>query len=219
MLKMLYTNFHMKISIAKASAQQKYNLTAQTLQIGTWKRVCDLHCHMDLSTRTLIWCIGDEQQSFRIDIKLNLIQFIRMQSNSMTNTNKLEFFLSSPDQVKFFMTTPTDANTWVQCHDFTQDKQASSENVHVLEGFSLLQAEFMEILMQAPDLQSLVIQEEETSADMLQDDAVASMYHHGSQNSSFLNNNSSQSLLLDDVSTTDDGMATNLLLLQGLHLP
>ncbi|KAG1080797.1 hypothetical protein G6F42_023205 [Rhizopus arrhizus] len=173
---------------------------------------------MDLSTRTLIWCIGDEQQSFRIDIKLNLIQFIRMHSNSMTNTNKLEFFLSSPDQVKFFMTTTMDGDAWVQCHDFTQDKQASSENVHVLEGFSLLQAEFMEILMQAPDLQSLVIQEEETA--MLQDDAaVASMYHHGSQNSSFLNNNSSQSLLLDDVSTTDDGMATNLLLLQGLHLP
>lgn len=205
--------------IAQSSAQQKYNLTAQTLQIGTWKRVCDLRCHMDLSTRTLIWCIGDEQQSFRIDIKLNLIQFIRMHTNSMTNTNKLEFFLSSPDQVKFFMTTTTDGNAWVQCHDFTQDKQASSENVHVLEGFSLLQAEFMEILMQAPDLQSLVIQEEEAAAGMLQDDAVASMYHHGSQNSSFLNNNSSQSLLLDDVSTTDDGMATNLLLLQGLHLP
>lgn len=178
---------------------------------------------MDLSTRTLIWCIGDEQQSFRIDINLNLIQFIRMHSNSMTNTNKLEFFLSSPDQVKFFMTTTMEGN-WVQCHDFTQDKQASSENVHVLEGFSLLQAEFMEILMQAPDLQSLVIQEEEGGAEdhqqqLPQDDATASLYHHSSQNSSFLNNNSSQSLLLDDVSTTDDGMATNLLLLQGLHLP
>lgn len=146
-----------------------------------------------------------------------------MHSNSMTNTNKLEFFLSSPDQVKFFMTTTMEGN-WVQCHDFTQDKQASSENVHVLEGFSLLQAEFMEILMQAPDLQSLVIQEEEGGAEdhqqqLPQDDATASLYHHSSQNSSFLNNNSSQSLLLDDVSTTDDGMATNLLLLQGLHLP
>lgn len=177
---------------------------------------------MDLSTRTLIWCIGDEQQSFRIDINLNLIQFIRMHSNSMTNTNKLEFFLSSPDQVKFFMTTTMEGN-WVQCHDFTQDKQASSENVHVLEGFSLLQAEFMEILMQAPDLQSLVIQEEGGAEDhqqqLPQDDATASLYHHSSQNSSFLNNNSSQSLLLDDVSTTDDGMTTNLLLLQGLHLP
>ncbi|CEP18304.1 hypothetical protein [Parasitella parasitica] len=204
------------IASSSTSGQQKFNLTAQALQIGSWKRVSDLSCHMDLSTRTMSWCIDDEQQSFRIDINLNLIQFIRMHSESMTNTHKLEFFLSSPDQVQFFMTSTMEGNAWVQCHDFTQDRQASLENVHVLEGYSLLQAEFMEILMQAPDLQALVIQEdEEQHQQILQNDTVASMYHHGS----FLNNNSSHSLLLDDMPTTDDGMTSNLLLLQGLNLP
>ncbi|KAI8071111.1 uncharacterized protein B0P05DRAFT_549638 [Gilbertella persicaria] len=135
--------------------QQTYNLSVQNLQIGSWKRVSDLHCHVDLSARTLIWSIGDDQQSFRIEINLNLVQFIR--THNLGSLYKLEFFLSSPSQVKFFMTVD---GTWVQCHDFTQDKQASSENVHVLEGFSLLRDEFMDILMQAPDLQSLVIEEE-----------------------------------------------------------
>lgn len=96
----------------------------------------------------------------------------------------------------------TSQNTWVQCHDFTQDRQASLENVHVLEDFSqLLETEFMEILMQAPDLQPLVIEEENGHHDLYQHQLC----------------NSSQSLLLDD--SADDSMASNLLLLQGLHLP
>ncbi|KAI8076974.1 hypothetical protein BDF21DRAFT_384740 [Thamnidium elegans] len=151
--------------------EQKFNLSAQTLQIGSWKRVCDLTCQIDLGTRTIIWCIGDEQQKFRIDINLNLIQYIK------TSQHRLEFFLSSPLQIKFYMTTSNDS--WVQCHDFTQDKQASLENVHVLESFDeVLQSQFMDLLMQAPELQSLVIQEEESNT-----------------------------------------MDSNLLLLQGLHLP
>lgn len=179
-------------------------MTAQTLQIGSWKRVCDLNCHLDLTTRRLVWCIGDDQQSFRMDINLNLVQFIRVHRS--TTSYRLEFFLSSPGQVGFFMTTAQD--TWIQCHDFTQDRQASLENVHVLEDFSqLLETEFMEILMQAPDLQSLVIEEEDG---------------HESNNRNLYQLqpcNSSQSLLLDDTTVADDNMASNLLLLQGLHLP
>lgn len=100
---------------------------------------------------------------------------------------------------------------WVQCHDFTQDRQASLENVHVLEDFSqLLETQFMEILMQAPDLQSLVIEDEDDHQES------NTLYHHKLCNSS-------QSLLLDDTTTvpssTDDSIASNLLLLQGLHLP
>lgn len=55
------------------------------------------------------------------------------------------------------------SSDWIQCHDFTQDKQASNENIHVLENFDVkgtLQVEFMEILMQAPELQSLIIDEQ-----------------------------------------------------------
>lgn len=134
--------------------KQRYSLSTQTLQIGSWKRVCDLDCQIDLSRRTLEWTIGDDQQKFRIDINLNLVQFIKK------SAHRLEFFLSSPLQVKFYMTT-TSQDVWVQCHDFTQDKQASIENVHVLESMDdLFQIEFMEILMQAPELQSLIIEEE-----------------------------------------------------------
>lgn len=159
-------------------------LSVQNLQIGSWKRVSDLSCHVDLTTRKLIWSIGDDQQSFRIEINLSLVQLIR--SYALENTYKIEFYLTSPDQVKFFMTVD---GAWVQCHDFTQDKQASSETVHTLEGFSQLQDELMDILMQAPDLQSLVVQDEDKE--------------EGYPLSS----------------TGDDGMTNNLLLLQGLHLP
>ncbi|KAI7869594.1 uncharacterized protein EV154DRAFT_540830 [Mucor mucedo] len=135
--------------------KQRYNLSAQTLQIGSWKRVSDLNCQIDLQGRTLQWTIGDEQQQFRIDINLNLVQFIKK------SQHRLEFFLSSPLELKFYMTTQ---EVWVQCHDFTQDKQASIENVHVLESMDdLLHIEFMEILMQAPELQSLIIEEEENT--------------------------------------------------------
>jgi hypothetical protein len=138
--------------------KQKYNLSAQTLQIGSWKRVCDLSCQIDLASRNLIWCIGDDKQRFRIDINLNLVQFIK------TNQSRLEFFLSSPSQVKFYMTD--DSDNWIQCHDFSQDKQASNENIHILESYDgVLQVEFMEILMQAPELQSLIIQESNTAMD------------------------------------------------------
>lgn len=107
-----------------------------------------------------------------MDISINLVQYIRVLAN------RIEFFLSSPHQIKFFMTTVQ--GEWVQCHDFTQDKQAMLENVHVLQG-EVLQNEFMEILMQAPDLQSLV--------------------------------------MLEQDQETEKDMTTNLLLLQGLHLP
>ncbi|RCH89574.1 hypothetical protein CU097_007045 [Rhizopus azygosporus] len=157
-------------SLTAGPVKQRFGLAAETLQIGTWKRVCSLSCQVDLSTRTLVWCIGDEQQqqSFRIDISFNIVQYIRMKEN------RLEFFVSSPAHVQFYMTT--EVGKWIQCHDFTEDKQASLENLHILEGLNL-RTEFMEVLMQAPELQSLLIQD------------------------------------------NDDGMTSNLLLLQSLHLP
>lgn len=152
--------YHITPSTGVMKQTQRFNLSAQTLEIGSWKRVCDLHCQIDLGTRTLTWCIGDDQQKFKIDINLNLVQYIK------ASQHRLEFYLSSPLQLKFFMTT-TSSDTWIQCHDFTQDKQASLENVHVLECFNnTLQVEFMEVLMQAPELQSLVIEEDTTPANM-----------------------------------------------------
>ncbi|KAG1461375.1 hypothetical protein G6F46_004010 [Rhizopus delemar] len=142
--------------LAAGSVKQIHHLTAETLQIGTWKRVCNLSCQINLSTHTLVWCIVDEarNQSFRMDIDLSLVQFIRMKQNG------LEFFISSPEHIQFYMTISSLEREWTQCHDFTQDKQGSSENLHVLEGLSL-GMELMEVLMQAPELQSLLIEDEE----------------------------------------------------------
>ncbi|KAI9481349.1 MAG: hypothetical protein EXX96DRAFT_566380 [Benjaminiella poitrasii] len=132
-------------------------LTVNTLQIGSWKRVTDLYCQVDLSQRTLNWYLSDtlQQQSFRIVISLNLIQFIRLEFCAQY---RIEFCVSSPDQVKFFMTVN---DQWIQCHDFTQDLQASTEKLHVLQGpVNVLDAEFMQVLVQASELQSLIIQED-----------------------------------------------------------
>lgn len=133
----------------------------------------DLICQMDLTQRTMQWCIGDEDQKFRMDINLNLVQYIK------TSSHRLEFFLSNPLEIKFYMSTTQDQRGWIQCHDFTQDKQASLEHIHVLESLDhVLHAQFMELLMLAPELQPLIIQEDEPHT-----------------------------------------MDSNLLLLQGLHLP
>ncbi|KAI8974931.1 hypothetical protein BDB01DRAFT_853586 [Pilobolus umbonatus] len=150
---------------ADDTGKEVYPLTAQTLQIGSWKRVCDLDCQFDITSRTLVWCIGDDQnqQNFRIDIPINLIQYIRVATDKYYPC-RLEFYLSSPSQVKFYMTTSPDK--WTQCHDFTQDKQASSQSLHIIEGMELLQTQWLDILMQAPEIQSLVLQEQETTDPM-----------------------------------------------------
>ncbi|RCH78439.1 hypothetical protein CU098_001539, partial [Rhizopus stolonifer] len=110
--------------------EQIYPLTTETLQIGTWKRVCSLQC-----------------QRFRMDIDFNLIQSI-----VILNTG-IEFLLHSPQLIRFYMTTNN--NEWIQCHDFTQDQQGSCVHLHQLQGFGL-SMELMEVLLQAPELEALV---------------------------------------------------------------
>lgn len=97
-----------------------------------------------MTTRTFTWLLSDDHQNFRIDIPLSNIQYIRM-------TQNVEFYINDPTQLQFFMTVQ---GQWVQCHDFTQDKQATIEHLHVLEGSH---QEFKELLMQSPDLQSLLV--------------------------------------------------------------
>ncbi|KAI8874712.1 homeobox-domain-containing protein [Backusella circina FSU 941] len=130
---------------------EKYPLSAQTLQIGNWKRVCDIQCQIDITTRSLVWCIGDDQQNFRADIELQQVQFIRV-----TQNNIIEFCLTDPSKVKFYMKLQ---NQWTPCQDFTQDKQASTEHLHVLEGDASLLSQLSDIMVHAPDLQALLIDE------------------------------------------------------------
>ncbi|KAI9244238.1 hypothetical protein BY458DRAFT_537234 [Sporodiniella umbellata] len=141
-------------SCLPSANEQQHTLTAETLQIGVWKRVCDLVCQVDFSSRKLVWFIGDDnqQQNFRMDISLDLVRFVRVQESRM------EFFISQPEQIHFYM-TDAQGGDWIQCHDFTQDQQGSSVNLHVLDGFNLKQ-EWMEILLQAPELESLLVEEE-----------------------------------------------------------
>jgi hypothetical protein len=112
--------------------------------------VCDIQCHIDITTRSLIWCIGDDEQNFRTDIELDQVQFIRV------TQNRIEFFLTDPTKVKFYMKLQSQ---WTPCHDFTQDKQASTQNLHVLEGDANMLSQLSELLVHAPDLQALLIDE------------------------------------------------------------
>ncbi|KAI8877923.1 homeobox-domain-containing protein [Backusella circina FSU 941] len=134
--------------------QQRYLLTCQTLQIGSWKRVCDIQCQLDLGTRTLVWLVGDEQRGFKIEIGLDLIQFIRI-----SGRYQISFFVNNPGFIQFYM--GGSGEEWTQCHDFTQDKQASIQNLHVLEGTSQLVHDLNQVLVNAPDLKALVMDEEQ----------------------------------------------------------
>jgi hypothetical protein len=134
--------------------QQRYPFTTQTLQIGSWKRVCDIQCQLDLGARTLVWLVGDEQRGFKIEISLNLIQFIRI-----SGRYQISFYINNPGFIKFYM--GDSGEEWTQCHDFTQDKQASIQNLHVLEGTSQLVHDLNQVLLNAPDLKALVMDEEQ----------------------------------------------------------
>ncbi|KAI8884145.1 homeobox-domain-containing protein, partial [Backusella circina FSU 941] len=94
----LYNSVIMEEPFVYNHTQEKYPLSAQTLQIGNWKRVCDIQCQIDITTRSLVWCIGDDQQNFRADIELQQVQFIRV-----TQNNIIEFCLTDPSKVKFYM--------------------------------------------------------------------------------------------------------------------
>ncbi|KAL0083763.1 hypothetical protein J3Q64DRAFT_1641798 [Phycomyces blakesleeanus] len=136
-------------------------LSAETLQIGSWKRMRlgseDLVCSVDPKRQKVVWCICDGQTRFKLEFGTNMVRKIRLVPHQeQFGWARLELHLIKPESIAFYMQGPA-RHTWTQCRDFTQDKQATAMSLHLLEGPAVkLQAEWSRILQADPQLQHLL---------------------------------------------------------------
>jgi hypothetical protein len=133
------------------SSSQRLN--AETLTIGTWHRVnlppSDLLCLFEIQQNALVWVINEGGGQFKIEIPLTHVTSIECLSLKNEPISDVHVYLSQSPL--FYLDTPTEyGRQWIQCSDFTEDKQASRYLVHTLRGSPEL----------AQDLSSLVYKKE-----------------------------------------------------------
>ncbi|KAG0749883.1 hypothetical protein G6F62_001388 [Rhizopus arrhizus] len=112
-------------------------LSVEALQIGSWKRMKfdpkDLTCVFDKQRSMFIWCIQDGASRFKMEFHQDAVQSITLVPNQIRP--RLEFGVL-PQQISFYM--DNGQHQWVQCRDFTEDRQASVITFHQLDGPLLL---------------------------------------------------------------------------------
>lgn len=133
-------------------------ISAEALQIGTWKRMTfepnDLICQFDKETQSFSWCIQDGLSQFKMEVPQDLIRTITLQPlQARPGWARLVFELIEQEKISFYM---YNNNTWVQCRDYTEDKQATVVSVHQLDGPALaLKAELDVLLKTSEYLKSI----------------------------------------------------------------
>ncbi|KAI7852654.1 hypothetical protein BDC45DRAFT_513111 [Circinella umbellata] len=149
-------------SISSAEPQPSYQqnivplLNIQTLRIGSWSRFAcqqangddntlwDLKCFIDPINKQMTWQVLAEGNLFRIQVPMGSITQIRL-----VHEGQLEIELD-PQYCFFGM---FHNQKWVRCGDFSQDKQASHEKVHVLRGnHDALQQVLLDLAALVPEL-------------------------------------------------------------------
>ncbi|KAI8880144.1 homeobox-domain-containing protein [Backusella circina FSU 941] len=136
--------------------------SVSAIKIGTWKRVGyqsqDLLCFFDNQKLAFSWCICDGAQRYKIEFGQNVVQSIKLeQLQGRAGWARLEIQVI-PNLIYFYMESATQ-NTWSQCRDYTEDKQATSVKYHQLDGPILSLKEELDQLVQLnPVLKSMIIQ-------------------------------------------------------------
>ena len=111
-------------------------ISAEALQIGTWKRMgfepADLICQFDKEKQLFSWCIRDGASKFKMEFHQSSVSKIQLLPlEDKVGWARLQLSVSCGDAISFYMqVTPN----WVQCRDYTEDKQASSVSLHYLDG-------------------------------------------------------------------------------------
>ncbi|KAI9492071.1 hypothetical protein BDB00DRAFT_873714 [Zychaea mexicana] len=140
--------------------------SAEALQIGTWRRMSlqpnDLACHYDTQRRVLVWRIQDGQQRFKMEYTFDTVLQVRLEPIlERLGWARLELRIAQPEAIAFYMES-NGSGTWTQCRDFTQDRQATSINLHHLDGPALaLRAEVQRWAQNDPHIQSLLQQQQQ----------------------------------------------------------
>ncbi|EIE87766.1 hypothetical protein G6F46_006990 [Rhizopus delemar] len=130
------------------------------LRIGTWARFAslisenqyDLVCFGD--SHQLNWQIQDGGHHFRIHVDYHQVKQIRL-SHAQLDLGQLEIEVA--DSLFSMKRIGTDPD-WIQCGDFTENRQASVDTVHVLQGdHNQLRHCLLELIAQAPHLASKLV--------------------------------------------------------------
>jgi hypothetical protein len=135
-------------------------ISTESLQIGTWKRMTfepnDLVCQYDREGQLFSWCIQDGMAKFKIDIPQAAVSSIQLNTlTSRPGWARLELELKKDVDLAFYMHTQQQG--WVQCRDFTEDKQATGVLLHQLDGPALaLKAELDALVKENPLLASIL---------------------------------------------------------------
>ncbi|KAI7903200.1 uncharacterized protein BX663DRAFT_434008 [Cokeromyces recurvatus] len=125
---------------------QMVPLPVSVLRIGTWTRFAhssslyqrdwDLVCYSSPVDRELVWRIQAEGHFFRIQISFDHIRQLRLSQQIQLETGELvgqlDIELTLP--LTFSMWRLGQDEDWVRCGDFTEDKQASVDGFHILQG-------------------------------------------------------------------------------------
>ncbi|KAI8346896.1 hypothetical protein EDC96DRAFT_468244 [Choanephora cucurbitarum] len=154
-----------------ANVPQYYDMTsinhskisAEALQIGTWKRMAfdasDLLCLYNKEKKMFSWCIRDGLSRFKMDFPQQAVQKITLQPlETRAGWARIELHVLNTQQIAFYMEVQSSQNHWIQCRDYTEDKQASVISVHQLDGPALaLKAELDTLAKDDSYLASIII--------------------------------------------------------------
>jgi hypothetical protein len=147
-----------------ATAEHQYQkISAEALQIGTWKRMAfepsDLLCQYDKTKKVFSWCIQDGLSRFKMEFPQEMIQKMKLTPlSSRPGWARLEISVVSTHQISFYMEV-TPPQNWIQCRDYTEDKQASIVGLHQLDGPALaLRAELDSLAKENQYLASIISQ-------------------------------------------------------------
>ncbi|OZJ05079.1 hypothetical protein BZG36_02087 [Bifiguratus adelaidae] len=116
-----------------------------TLTIGNWRRIMmhetDLCCYYNTTDRVFSWHIFDGTNSFRMRIPFDNVAKVELAKGAdhdpVTCTMKVEireapiFYMAKPGS-----RTNEKQVTWLQCADFSENKQASQVFVHMMRGIT-----------------------------------------------------------------------------------
>ncbi|KAI8876814.1 hypothetical protein K501DRAFT_261485 [Backusella circina FSU 941] len=161
------------IMMTGADDTNSCNFNISALTVGTWHRVklhsSDLICCYEKNVKRLVWYIAEGSCRFKIEIHLASVSSIEYVSLSATESlAEVHVYMTQPPL--FYMESASNENDtqWMQCSDFTENKQASRYMRHVLKGASkTLKQDLIALVTQQEEMKSLVKFNEDTATPLL----------------------------------------------------
>lgn len=145
---------------------QTVPLPVSVLRVGSWTRFAhasphlhqrdwDLVCYASPLDREFVWRVQAEGHHFRIQVSFDSIHQLRLSRQVQMETGELvgqlDIELSLP--LAFSMWRFGQDHQWVRCGDFTEDKQASVDGFHILQGnHEAFKQALLDLLALAPEL-------------------------------------------------------------------